>query len=314
MVSSPAIEPGLVDAAALRALLGGLIDYAGLFPPAGLEMRPAVEEFARRRRGDDGWILARFVVPLSRLDELAEAAGDLFDHGGAAPWPLSVLAGQASDADLAAERATLDAWNAAHGGRAKVEMIESKARTVDEIRARASAFAGFETYLEIPHDEDPAVLLEAIAASGAKAKIRTGGVREDLIPSAAEVARFVVAAARAGAAFKATAGLHHPLRGEYPLTYAPDSPSATLHGFLNVFLASALARLDARHGGEIDAAAVEALLEQRDPDVLRELLAARLDAASLGDARQGFAVSYGSCSFAEPVDDLRALGWLAPNP
>ena len=283
-----------------RALLKGLIDYAGLFPPAGLEMRAAVEEFSRRRAGGDAWMLARFVVPLGRLDELAEAAEDLFNDSS--PWPLSVLAGQAPDADLAAERAVLDTWNGAHTGRAGVEMIESKARTVD-------AFEGFETYLEIPHDEDPSALLEAIAASGARAKIRTGGVREALIPSSSEVARFIAAAARAGATFKATAGLHHPVRGEYPLTYAPDSPSGTMHGFLNLFLAAALA-----HRGKGDIEAIEKILEERDTNVLRELFETRLDAASLQSARTAFAVSYGSCSFAEPVDDLRALGWLAPIP
>ena len=79
-------------------LLAELIDYAGLFPPAQLDMEPAVAEFARQRGSGDAWILSRFVVPLGRLEELENAARD---HFNAKPWPLSVLAaGQTEDQGL----------------------------------------------------------------------------------------------------------------------------------------------------------------------------------------------------------------------
>jgi len=35
-----------------------------------------------------------------------------------------------------------------------------------------------------------------------------------------------------GVPFKATAGLHHPLRCIHPLTHEPNSPAAAMHGFL----------------------------------------------------------------------------------
>ena len=76
----------------LRCLLAGIIDYAGLFPPASLGMAPAVEEYARQRAAAEAWMLGRFVLPVGRLDELEEHAASLWRSGGAAPWRLSVLA------------------------------------------------------------------------------------------------------------------------------------------------------------------------------------------------------------------------------
>jgi len=285
----------------IQALFHHLVDYAGLFPPAGLGMEAAVREYARERRSQDAWILGRFVVPVGRLGELAAAADGRIEDG---PWPLSVLA--ASDED----RTRLDAFLDAHPGRFAVEAVETKASSVEEVAAKARFFSGLEVYVEIPHQEDPQSLLDAIARTGVRGKIRTGGVTADAFPSAAEVARFVCAAARAGAAWKATAGLHHALRGEYRLTYEPESPSGTMHGFLNLFLAAALAR---QGWGEDD---VKALLEERDASAFTfdkggvGWRGDRLSDESLLAVRESFAASYGSCSFREPVGELRGLGLL----
>ena len=70
----------------VRALLEGIIDYAGLFPPAGLSMEDAFSRYLRHRRSDAGWMLARFVCPAGRLDEL----GALLDTGTLDAQPLSI--------------------------------------------------------------------------------------------------------------------------------------------------------------------------------------------------------------------------------
>jgi hypothetical protein len=108
-------------------------------------------------------------------------------------------------------------------------------------------------------------------------------------------------------AFKATAGLHHPVRAPQALTYAADSPRAVTHGFLNVFLAAAFA-----WHGDRD---LEPVLAETDPAAFRFDDRAHwrdrsLDAAQVRDARREFAHSFGSCSFDEPVRDLEALGLL----
>ncbi|MEM7588404.1 MAG: hypothetical protein AAF560_33760 [Acidobacteriota bacterium] len=290
----------------IHALLENLIDYAGLFPPAKLDMAPAVEEFARQRRSKHAWMLGRFVVPVGRLRELEAAAEPHWAVAEGAPWGLSVLV----PGDLAEARQRIDAFDARHRGRAVVEAIERQVATAEDVAATLETFPGVEVYLEIPHQDDPSPLMAALSAHGARAKIRSGGVTAEAFPTVAEVARFIVSAGQAGIGFKATAGLHHPLRGEYRLTYEPDSPDGTMHGFLNVFLAAAWVDRDGM--GQKD---VEALLSERDPEAIKwaDAISWRghtLDADGIAAARKRFGSSYGSCSFQEPVSDLQGLGIL----
>ena len=131
-----------------------------------------------------------------------------------------------------------------------------------------------------------------------------------MFPSSEDLARFLAACVRESVAFKATAGLHHALRGAYPLTYAPDSARGTMYGFLNVFLAAAFLR-----AGESEAMA-RALLEEREAAALQfdqsgvTWRGHRLSTEQLEHSRDGAIQSFGSCSFREPLDDLQSLGLL----
>ena len=291
---------------ALDALLGGLVDYAGLFPPAGLGMPEAVARYAAYREGAHRAMLGRFVLPIARLDEFAVALDRVRPRANAGshaarPWTLAVLAA-ATDAD------TLDAFNGWEEGRALVDTVEAKADSADAIRALAASLgARFAVYVEVPVRQDPTALLTAIRASGLRAKIRTGGVTADAFPTTAEVLRFLVACAALDLPFKATAGLHHPLRGDYPLTYAADSARGTMYGFLNVFLASILLRKG------LPTADVAPLLEEGDATTLHVSVdgitwrGRRVTLLEVAEARAGFAGSFGSCSFEEPVRDLTSL-------
>ena len=71
-------------------LLSSFVDYAGLFPPAGLSMGDAVAAYAADRTGRDAWMLGRFVCPAARLDELAVAAAPRWTADDA-PWRVSAL-------------------------------------------------------------------------------------------------------------------------------------------------------------------------------------------------------------------------------
>jgi hypothetical protein len=111
-------------------------------------------------------------------------------------------------------------------------------------------------------------------------------------------------------AFKATAGLHHPIRSLHPLTYATDSPCATMHGFVNVFVAAAFAWQSAERNAILD------MLNDADAGGF-QFFAGELrwrgrsiSTAEIESVRRDFAHSFGSCSFAEPVADLRMLGRL----
>lgn len=274
-------------------LLEGIVDYAGLFPPAALELPAAVAEYEKHRRGADAWMLGRFVLPASRLAALEPPPG----------WRLSALLGP----DLAADAAAVEAFNAAQAGRAAVDSVELKAAAPPEVApALARAPRGVPAYVEIPLDETLDASLDAIRAHGGRAKARTGGVTAAAFPPPEAVVRFVEGCVRRALSFKATAGLHHPVRAEQALTYAADAPRGVMHGFLNLLAAIALVG-----EGEPRETALAAL-EDRVPaafaveDGALSWRGHRLDESVRASFR-----GFGSCSFAEPVSDLRALGLLA---
>ena len=294
---------------ALRTLLAGSIDYAGLFPPAGLDMATNVRQYAEYRSDPDAWALGRLVVPAGRLAELEREAARFAPAAGRAdPWRLSVLLGSDAPKELEA----LGEFNCRHAGADApalyADVVEARADTVDAVdRLLAAVPPWAQAYVEIPLDRDPVPHVAAIARRGGRAKARTGGVTPDAFPSAEAVARFLRACTDAGVPFKATAGLHHPLRAEYRLTYAPDSPRGAMFGFLNVFLAAAFLH----HGmGNAD---VVPLLEERSPEAIRfagdavEWRGHRLDRGAIAAARATGIVAFGSCSFTEPVGELQAF-------
>ncbi|MDE3152319.1 MAG: hypothetical protein KGL93_08725 [Gemmatimonadota bacterium] len=294
---------------ALRALLARAVDYAGLFPPARLGMDDAVRAYADYRGGPDAWMLGRFVVPASRLEEFETAGAELLPASASSSWALSALVGADVELDARSIEQFNDRHRDARNGAVHVDTVELKASTPDAIRAADEFVGGFDAFIEVPVAEDPAALIVAIADVGAKAKLRAGGLTPDAIPGARHVVRFIRRCVEHDVAFKATAGLHHPLRAEYALTYEAGAPRGVLYGFMNMLLTAALMR----HGLD-DAAALD-LLEERDPAAIRvdgDTVRWRehaLAADQLREARHEI-VAFGSCSFREPVDELRALGLL----
>lgn len=282
----------------LRILLRGAIDYAGLFPPAALSLPDAVRLHARYRESADGWALGRFVLPAERIREYDAAVERLRLEGGTdGAWEVSVLVGPSPEA------------HASLLERPEVRAVEARADTVDEIRRVVGSIPeGVESYVEIPPGGSEE-LLAAIADLGARAKVRTGSTDASEIPGPAAVARFLTRCVRAGVPFKATAGLHHPLWGRYPLTYEEDAPTGTMFGFLNLFLATAVL-LDGGSAGEAEGALVES-----DPSKLtlgEDALGwagRRFGAATLRAVREAGMRSFGSCSFREPIDEL--AGWMS---
>lgn len=293
----------------LRALLHGLIDYAGLFPPARLDMQAAVASYAQYRDGGRAWMLGRFVVPSSRLEEFEGAAAALLPKvRDTDPWAIALLG-----EDPVHDAEQIFAFNERHArtaaGRAVIDTLEVKARSVDELEQRVRAAPpGVATYVEIPIAEDPTDLLAALGNLEARAKIRTGGITAEAIPLVRDVARFIRGASDQGVPFKATAGLHHPLRGDFALTYEPGSAIGTMYGFINVFAAALFA------DAGLELTGIEQLLMENDPSRLHfdeRGVAWGGHHAALEDVervRARVAISFGSCSFTEPADELEILG------
>ena len=284
---------------AIRALLESLIDYAGLFPPAGLPMDAAVANYARYKSGAYAWMLGRFIVPANRLGEFEQA---WIATGAPQGWKLSALINDRDE-----ELAQVEAFNARHAGAVQVDAVELKATSVAEIEE----VPGVAAYVELPSSSDPTQLISALTHEKLRAKIRTGGVKANAFPSVSDVARFIRACAGMQVPFKATAGLHHPVRCVKPFTYEANSEQGTMHGFLNVFLAAEMARRGYAN------MLVEQVLSEENPQAFRfegdtvQWKDAKFDTAELTDMRANFAIAFGSCSFEEPIADLKALGLLA---
>lgn len=271
----------------LHALLENIVDYAGLFPPASLPMVRALENYRRYRDSPESWMLGRFVAPVARLDEF-EALN------GSAAAPVSALIG----GDLAN-----DLKRIAHSP-AAIDAIELKAADAAQIESAMRLIpAHLAAYFEIGDVK----LIPAIGDAGARAKIRTGGITPEAFPSAGFVAQFLMSCAERRVPFKATAGLHHPLRCYRPLTYSADGPSGWMFGFLNVFVAAALAW----RGAGVDL--IERLLLEESPAAFRfgdagmEWSGQTFAVDEIVRMRREFAISFGSCSFEEPVADLQTL-------
>jgi hypothetical protein len=290
---------------AIETAFAGLIDYAGLYPPASLPLGDVVRRYAAYRRSPDAWMLGRLILPVDRFEEAAGLAVQA-GAGPSAPWPVSLLA---APGELERAADALAANVSGRGSPFAIVSIETAAGTPDAIARVATALpSSVERFVEIPADPDPAPLMQALAAAGLSAKIRTGGTTADRFPDTASVARFLARAAALGLPMKATAGLHHAQRGVYPLTYEPGSAQGTMHGFVNLTFAASL--LAARR---IDEETAEACLDDDRPGVFRfggragSWLNAVLTYSEFAHARRTLLRSVGSCSFEEPVEEVKRL-------
>lgn len=301
--------------ASLETLLAKSIDYAGMFPPCNLALEPALQNQANYVRSPEVWMLNTFVLPIKQFDAVKQPLS-LFDLGH--PLRVAALGPRTANAD-----AFLDALEEADTG------IRALARyDVDLI-----SISHIEMFL--PDDVDLALLKEArwivgdlpvfweappkraeqtIAllaehnsdedAATFGYKLRTGGVTADAFPTSAQIAAALVTPATHQLPIKFTAGLHHPLR------QFRDEVKTKMHGFVNVLGAAVLAaehRWDAKQAAtmlEDENAASFSFGE--DSFAWREW---KIDVERLRYRRQ-FVASFGSCSFDEPRDDLRALRLL----
>lgn len=314
--------PAAVDAS--RAFLTGLIDYAGLFPPASLDVPAAVTEYARHRTEKEVWMLGRFIAPAARLVAVCEAARGA---GVTETWDYSLLVGDGSSPEAAlAAVADHGRITATCEDRfpARVAALETPlprggaGRETADFGPRlrdalvAAGLKGRDLYLEVPAGVDDAASIGALKDLTDPdlfpilgAKLRCGGVRPEAFPSVERVAAFILACRESHLPLKCTAGLHHPVR------HRAQEPDVMMHGFLNVFGAGVLA-----YGGLLDPDRITACVAETDPAAFAlggSGFAWRdhhVDAATVAAARRDFLGGFGSCSFAEPRADLQELDIL----
>ncbi|MFD0900654.1 hypothetical protein [Actinomadura sediminis] len=271
------------------AFAAGLCDDAAVFPPGRAPLAAAVPAHRRHRTAPYAALVGPLVLPATALDDLAPLLAG--DAGGALDVALTAPAGPAQAAGALAAAADLPVE--LHG----LEIAVPAGWTASElVRAVDGLRTDVPVHVEVPRDERRPAIVAALAASGHRAKFRTGGVTADLYPDPDELAAAVAAAVAAGVPFKATAGLHHPVRNTDPGTGFDQ------HGFLNLLLATDAA-LDGR-----PAADLAALLADRDAASVAARVAA-LPPGRTAAARAAF-VSFGTCSITDPLTELADLGLL----
>ncbi len=306
----------------VRAFLSGLIDYAGLFPPAKLPLEPALRNYAQYRTCPDAWMLGRFIIPATRLGEL-EPFAELLNSGE--PWPFAVLGRGGSThaeflAGLDADLNAIGTFAERYGERVVVDVIETRlppivegedealfdlSEAVDRLLGSSDLMPFFEANSANEEPQLVGAINFAQVGLGRGFKLRCGGLDAAAFPTTEVLAAALTHAADCAVPLKCTAGLHHPVR------HFNREVQTRMHGFLNVFGAAILA--DCRR---IPEAQVRAILEDEDATHFRfdeagfswQQYQATMD--EIITARAEFATSFGSCSFDEPRDDLRKLGLL----
>jgi hypothetical protein len=269
-------------------LFAGLLDDAALFPPGNAHMNTAVASYLQSKQGPRAAYIGSFLCSSKRVGELREAlpAATSLDLALVVPDGVEALPAAVHEV-LADERLRLRALELPAGD-------AGVALTLDALSLHlpSSALA----YVEVPLDAHLGANADAIAATGYRVKMRTGGTVATAFPDAARLAAGLIACARADVPFKLTAGLHNAHR------HRDGDTGFEHHGFLNVLAAVATAA----GGGQ--APEVATLLEERDAAKLAQW-ARTLPQAAAHRARRLF-VGFGTCSIDEPLQDLRDLGLL----
>ena len=304
-----------MPAASLRALLAHSIDYAGMFPPCSLGLDLALRNQAEYVLSPDEWMLGAFVLPAEQFDAAKQLLSQ-FD----AQHPLRIAAlgpktgtpnaflEALDDADAATRslsRHNVDLISISH-----LEMFLPKDVDVASLNEARSIVGDLPVFWEAPPNRvEQTIALLAEFNSDADSptfgyKLRTGGVTADAFPTSMQIAKALVTPATHQLPLKFTAGLHHPLR-QYR-----EEVETKMHGFLNVLGAAVLA---AEHRWDANQTAIMLDEENADSFSFNDDFFAwrewRIDTKRL-QYRRRFVVSFGSCSFDEPRDDLRALNLL----
>jgi hypothetical protein len=268
------VAPERRPAAKLSAALDRLLDDASQFPPGNLALEPAWEAHRRWRESEGAAVVGRFLVPSARVGALAELVAR--EGGEGIEFGVVVSGGELEELGTLAEAVT------------SVELRGS----VDDVGGWHERCPQAEVFVE-------GASVEAIAHARQRdvrvgAKLRCGGLEAAAFPSVEAVASFLFDCVRQEVPFKATAGLHQPLR------YWDPEIGVFHHGFLNLWTATALAGRGAARDELLGC------LELQDAEGWWQF---GLGAAELQDARRWF-TAFGTCSIEEPLEGLAAIGFL----
>lgn len=322
----------------LYAFLKGIIDYAGLLPPADLSLDTSLHKYSDFRQSEDSWILSRFVIPAGRLGELQRYENSLLSQG--VPFKFSVLGSRTATVDEFIQQVDkivdeIDCFHQVHGERISTgileieipeealfsndssllcEVFDQTAKVLDKSEHTPS-YVFYEAVIEENWKKDIGHVLNTLSAhnknktSGyyryAGFKLRCGGTKPEKIPSVEQVAFSMNNAREQNVAVKCSEGLQHPIR------HFSDSLQARAHGFLNIFGGAMLSYAHDLNNEEL----VE-ILRDEDPDHFYFTEEAfhwqdlSVFTGEVTELREVALTSFGSCSLDELRKDLKRFGWI----
>jgi hypothetical protein len=241
--------------------------------------------------------------------------------------------------------ANINDYREKHGDKIQIDVIECKMATNSPTRStiqeattllNKNGLTHYHEFTELPYvginystNEDESSWDEIIVPTvelisemeGAGVKLRCGGVVKEAFPSIEQVAAMIQTCVLAKAPMKFTAGLHHPIR------HFADEYDEFMHGFINIFGAGIFATTFPTPKNSQEKYRMFILLSHMIDDQNTENFSFsndsmvwkvrddkdtefKIDAEKIKKARKKGMISYGSCSFQDPIDDLTQLGWM----
>ena len=300
----------------LHHFLDKLIDYAGLFPPAKLEIEPSLKNYAEYINSTDKWMISQFIIPVSRLDEIP--TGLMKKYSENFPLSLSLISGDICN-DIATVNKFIHMNNNSiifSGYESRISDLSMFSKNLLDVQQLGqNQNLNFESFYEVlPNDSWINQMNEAVSIISAfnaeyeasvGFKLRCGGVEANMFPPADNIAQAILACRDASISMKFTAGLHHPVR------HYSESVKTKMYGFFNIFIGGMIA-----DKFKLEADALTTILLDENPENFTfddnglHWKTYSISNLEIKNYRQKAFISYGSCSFNEPREDLQQLGLL----
>ncbi|MCC6865943.1 MAG: hypothetical protein IT280_07250 [Ignavibacteria bacterium] len=313
----------------LRIFADKLIDYAGLYPPASLNLPQAFHNYIFYKQDELNWMLSKFIIPARRLAELSEIMNDIVIKDKVS---LSVLGSGGKDTeeylnnfekdlqfvknffDSNSIHVSIDAFEIRLPDKMFIEesndslkylMMKTAEGLYETLGKNIPVY--YEAVLSQKYEHEIIRTAETIASlkNDSGYKLRTGGIEPSAFPEPEVIAFAIMTCCEYNVPMKFTAGLHHPIR------HFNEEVKSNMYGFINVFAAGILA-----HESNLDEEELIEILTDEDPyefifnDEGIEWNGIKVLNEEIKLCRENFMVSYGSCSFTEPTDDLKTLELL----
>lgn len=316
----------------LKYFMTGIIDYAGMYPPAKLAFEQAFTNFLAYQQVDDHWMMNRFVFPIQQAHQLITFAEQL--SLSKKPIKLSVLPVYKDRANEFIQQFHSDYQilsDVIKKNELNLDITLFEFKLPEELKnaSQSLVYPFFNSFLSVfdsktlkktsvyvemckldrdwqySMDRFTNLLAFYPTRNTFGFKLRCGGITSESFPEVSMVAGAIFMCREKGLSMKFTAGLHHPL------SHFNSSLNTRMYGFFNVLGAAVLSHTHLLSTKELEELIIEERIDQFSfADQGMKWRDYVVNTEQIKQARDQFCIGYGSCSFDEPRQDLRSLQLL----